>query len=216
MSDDTLSQANIQRFNDVAATWDDKPGRLAMARHVAAAMLQRLAPAGSGRMLEFGCGTGLITALLAPSFQKVVAMDSAPGMLAVLERKIEELPLENVETFEGDLSQTLPEGAFDAIVSSMTLHHVADVPGLLKRLYDHLSPGGQVALADLDAEDGSFHSDKPGIAHNGFERDDIRRWLEAAGFANIDFDTAYTMEKIGEDGVLRQFPIFLVSAQREQ
>lgn len=214
MSTSELSQANIQRFNDIAATWDDKPNRVAMARNIAAAMLRHLPAECAGEALELGCGTGLITVLLSPSFDRIVAMDSSSGMLAMLRNKVDELQLTNVEPVEGDLSQTLPPGPFDTVISSMTLHHVEDVRGLLKRVFDHLKPGGCIALADLDAEDGAFHGDKPGIAHHGFDREEMRRWLEDAGFEEILFDTAYLMDKVDSAGVERQFPIFLVTARR--
>ncbi len=212
MANESLTQANIDRFNDIAATWDDKPGRVKMASTIAQAILASLPPAGGGNALEFGSGTGLVTALLAPHCRHVTAMDSSPGMLAVLSDKVRELSLENVSTFEGDLSQTLPAGPFDTVFSSMTLHHVEDVQGLLARLFGILNPGGRVALADLDAEDGSFHGDKPGIAHNGFERSTMETWLREAGFTDIRFETAYTMERTDDDGTTRQFPIFLVTA----
>ena len=40
----------------------------------------------------------------------------------------------------------------------MAMHHVEDTAHFLKTLYDHLNPGGFIAVADLDKEDGSFHS----------------------------------------------------------
>lgn len=214
MTTETHSQANIDRFNEIAANWDDKPGRVNMAQSVARTIAAHIPEAGGGNALEFGCGTGLVTAMLAPQCARVVAMDSSEGMLQVLKGKIDELSLTNVETLEGDLSKTLPEGPFDLIFSSMTLHHIEDVQGLASRLNGILKPGGQIALADLEAEDGSFHGDMPGIAHHGFKRDVLTGWLEAAGFENIRFEHAYTMNKAGDDGVERQFPIFLVTARK--
>lgn len=214
MTNDALSQANIDRFNEIAATWDDRPGRTQMASAIARAILAALPESGGGNALEFGCGTGLITALLAPRCSRVIAMDSSPGMLGQIHEKIRKLNLNNVETFEGDLSETLPPGPFNTIFSSMTLHHIPDVEGLFARLHGQLEPQGMVALADLDKEDGSFHGDMPGIAHKGFERPTVQQWLEKAGFQDIQFVTAYEMEKTGDDGISRKFPIFLVTARK--
>ncbi|NIV32583.1 MAG: methyltransferase domain-containing protein, partial [Anaerolineae bacterium] len=63
------------------------------------------------------------------------------------------------------------ERQFDLIVSAMALHHVEDTERLLQRFHQHLSPGGGIALADLDQEDGSFHPPEvEGVFHDGFDR----------------------------------------------
>ena len=113
-----------------------------------------------------------------------------------------------------DLIQLDPDGAgslggpFDLIVSSMTLHHILDVAELFRRFRQHLKPGGRVALADLDEEDGSFHGEMPGVHHTGFKREHVRAWLETTGFRGIQFSTAVVTCK--ED---RDYPVFLVTAE---
>ncbi len=77
-----------------------------------------------------------------------------------------------------------------------------------------LVPGGWVALADLDAEDGSFHSpDVPGVAHHGFDRKTLEGWLGAAGFTAVSIRTAHTVERERE-GEQRRYPIFLAAGHR--
>ena len=91
-------------------------------------------------------------------------------------------------------------------------HHVEDVGGLLKSFSTHLAPGGRVALADLDKEDGRFHPEQvEGVFHHGFERDELQRQLEVTGFENIEFFDAMEIEKEG-----RRYPLFLVIANRLQ
>lgn len=133
-------------------------------------------------------------------------------MLNALQDKIRRLDVSNVETMAGDLPEHAPQGPFDLIVSSMTLHHIADTKALLRILLRLLRPGGYVALADLDREDGSFHGGKPGIAHHGFDRAELADWMEAAGFVDCRFSTAHRMDKQTDDGTIRQLPIFLVCA----
>ena len=91
----------------------------------------------------------------------------------------------------------------------MTLHHVADVPALFRQFARHLRPGGQVALADLDEEDGSFHETAVGIHHCGFSREQIKAWLEDSGFQEIHLETATVIRKEGKD-----YPVFLATARR--
>ena len=75
------------------------------------------------------------------------------------------------------LTDPPPDDPFDLAVSLLVLHHLPGParprsppsPGLLR-------PGGRLALADLDTEDGSFHdADAEGIYHLGFDRDGSRR-----------------------------------------
>jgi hypothetical protein len=91
----------------------------------------------------------------------------------------------------------------------MTLHHIADVPALFGQFMQQLHPGGRVALADLDEEDGSFHEAGVSLHHRGFPRQRIQVWLEEAGFAEIHLETAMATLKEG-----RTYPVFLATAKR--
>jgi len=59
----------------------------------------------------------------------------------------------------------------------MTLHHIADTGAILEKLNALLRPGGMIALADLDLEDGFFHDDPGEEVHHGFERSALQRIL---------------------------------------
>jgi trans-aconitate methyltransferase len=214
MTHETLSEANRERFDNIAASWDEDPRRVGMARAIAQAIQEAVGPTGTERALEFGAGTGLLTALLAPTLGTVLAVDNSAGMLAVLDNKRGELGLTNVRTQQGDLSRETPAGPFNVIFSSMTLHHIQDAEGLLARLAGLLAPGGHLAVADLDHEDGSFHGEAQGVAHHGFERAEVERWLRSAGLEEIAIDTAHVMHKPAADGRTREYPIFLATARK--
>ncbi len=209
------SHAGVAHFDAVAATWEEDPGRSAIGRAVAAAILETVPLAGTERALEFGCGTGLVTGLLAPGVGHLLAMDNSPGMLEVLRRKVQELGIGNVEPLQADLAQHLPAGPFDLVLSSMTLHHIEDVGNLVARVYAALAPGGRIAFADLAKEDGSFHGpDVPGVMHHGFEPAQLSGWLEAAGFADVQVRVAHRIRRTLADGSTREYPVLLVTAQR--
>ena len=207
-----IEQANVERFNTIASEWDSDPGRVLMAQKVARAMLAALSPAGREHALEFGAGTGLVTLLMASKLAHVTALDSSAGMLDVLRQKCERKQLAQVEAIEGTVPDDFPDAQYDLIYSSMTMHHVEDVPDLLRTLTDHLKPGGRVALADLDAEDGGFHRQAKGVVHRGFARETFGGWLRDAGFADVQFSTAFTVRREGDDGSARDYPIFLAIA----
>ena len=80
---------------------------------------------------------------------------------------------------------TRPEdlpGGYDLIFTSMVLHHIEDVPALLSLFAAWCAPGGRLAIADLEAEDGTFHSDMTGVMHKGFDRNELASLIESAGF----------------------------------
>ncbi|EPR37536.1 pedicted SAM-dependent methyltransferase [Desulfovibrio sp. X2] len=201
-------------FDKEAAAWDEVPARVKLADDVARAVREAVALAPSMDVLDFGCGTGLLTLRLQPHVGSVTGLDSSPGMLARLEEKVAELGIGNVRTALVDVSrgEAVP-GRYDLIVSSMVLHHVEDVPGLLARLRPALAPGGSICLADLDSEHGLFHDDATGVMHDGFERAELRAMLEAAGFADVRDTTAATVTKPGADKVVRDFTVFLLTAR---
>lgn len=209
------SRAQVARFDAAAATREADPVRTAPARAVAGAILESVPLSGTERAMEFGCGTGLVTGLLAPSVGHVLATDNSAGMLDVLRRKLRELGIRNVEPLEADLAQRMPAGPFDFVFSSMTLHHIEDVAGLIARVHEVLAPGGRIAFADLAKEDGSFHGpDVPGVMHHGFEAAELTDWLEAAGFVDVCARVAHRIRKTRADGSAREYPVLLVTARR--
>lgn len=211
----TDAQANLDRFNAMAAEWDDNPMRAGIARAVAAAIADTLPLRADMRALEYGCGTGLVSVLLAPRLGHIMAADVAPAMLDVLDGKCRQAGLAHIETRRLDLTaDPLPAERFDLIFSSMTLHHIEDVPAVLQSLAGLLKPNGWLALADLDREDGGFHGGPmPGVFHRGFERAWVMERLRNLGLADVNARTAHTAHRAGPGGDA-EYPIFLISARR--
>jgi SAM-dependent methyltransferase len=195
-------------FRDKAADYDSRPVPAQISEGVFAALSSRLALHADLTVLDFGAGTGLVTGKLAPLVKRIHAVDVSPAMLEQLARKADlagqvEIHCQNL------LEVPLPL-AVDLVVSAMAMHHVDDTPGLLRTLFDHLRPGGQVALADLDAEDGDFHpADVEGVFHRGFDRDALGRLMAEVGFTHVTFATACDVHRDG-----RHYPVFLVTATR--
>lgn len=211
----TTSRTNKERFDSIAATFDDNPGRVALARGVVDAILNRTPLTGRESAMELGCGTGLVTAVLASYLGHVLAVDGSPQMLEMLGSKIHHLRIPNVDTIEADIASQIPRGPFELVFSSMTLHHIADVEQLFKQVYQCVIPGGRVAFADLAREDGTFHADNvSGVEHHGFDEATILNWIKAAGFVDAEVHQAYLVKKQGADGATREYPVFLMTAQR--
>ena len=198
-----------EHFDQAAVTWDLADRRVALAHAVAQAIAVRVPLAKTQSVLDFGCGTGLVTLELGPRVGAITGADTSPIMLKTMADKAKTLGLA-VKTLELDSTGTDDLGGpYDLIVSSMTLHHVADVPALFRQFARHLRPAGQVALADLDAEGGSFHEASVSIHHRGFPREQIQAWLGEAGFQEIRLETATVTRKQGKD-----YPVFLATARK--
>lgn len=195
-------------FKEKAQAWDAREMVNGLSKGIGATILEQVAFHSEMHIMDFGAGTGLISSQIAPLVQKILAVDTSEAMLEQLLNKPELKG--KVEALCHNILEVPLDTRFDAIVSAMALHHVADTAHLFQQFAVHLKPGGLVALADLDLEDGSFHPpDSEGVFHPGFERDQIERLLTQNGFKNVRFTTAHTAQKNE-----RSYPIFLVVANK--
>ena len=202
-------------FDAKAATWDEEPRRVQLAREVTAAICREIPFSSRMAALDYGCGSGLVTLGIQPHVGQITGVDSSQGMLDVLARKVREQQLRNVATRLIDLaSQGTLEGNFDLIVSSMTMHHVSNVTALISVFVRALKPGGWLALADLELEDGSFHDDATGVFHHGFERSFMQRIFTDNGCSDIRVVTAATVRKTSPDEGERLYPVFLAVGRK--
>lgn len=196
-------------FNAVAGSWDEEPRRVKLAEEIATVISSKLNLSTDWDALDMGCGTGLVTLALAPHLGSIIGVDSSCAMLDKLAEKIKASGVVNVKTALRDLSTgEMPDGKFHLIVSAMTLHHMQDPATLLSLLISRLYPGGWIALADLEAEDGSFHEDPTGVFHYGFSRTEFTSLLEHSGYVSISITEATVIQKGN-----RTYPVLLALAQ---
>ncbi len=195
-------------FKDKSQDWDAREMVVQLSAAVGAAVLEHVALAADMRVMDFGAGTGLISAHVAPRVAEIVAVDTSQSMLDKLTAK-PELTGKVVALCHNILDSPLTQ-KFDLIMSAMALHHVEHTDQLIASFAQHLEPGGRIALADLDEEDGSFHpAGIEGVFHAGFSRDALGTLLDKHGFSDVQFITAHTVNK---DDLA--YPIFLVTASK--
>jgi ubiquinone/menaquinone biosynthesis C-methylase UbiE len=215
MAEDNEINTKKRNFGQEAANWDQVPGRVKVARDIAQSMIKEITLAPNMDVLDFGCGTGLLTFALQPFVRSITGVDSSPGMLDVFQTKIKEQHLSNVKANHLDLDNgEVLTGSYHLIVSSMTLHHVKNISPLLKQFYSILLPAGRLAIADLDLDDGKFHSNNDGVFHFGFDRTKLRRAFTEAGFSNVQDVSAAEIEKETLNKEMRQFTVFLMTGQK--
>jgi ubiquinone/menaquinone biosynthesis C-methylase UbiE len=200
-------------FDKEAKLWDTNPYRLQMTTSIANAMHQSLNLNQNQILLDFGAGTGLVTLKLQSEVKKVYAVDSSPGMLSVLNEKLDSAGITNVEPILWDIEQEpWSREKVDIIVSSMTMHHIKDTRKLITAFFAILNPIGQMAIADLDSDNGEFHDDPTGVEHNGFDREELKRLVFEIGFNQVKIDTGYTIRKPIKSGKERDFTVFILTA----
>lgn len=197
----------MNSFDSKAAEWDDSPLRREMNRAIAAAIRETVPLAETMSAMDFGCGTGLISRDLFPMLGKILAVDLSSGMIKQLQKRIDAEQIPRITPRHFDIFTDPLEQTFDLIYSAMAMHHVRETGQLLDRLIGHLKPGGWIALADLDTEDGSFHQETEGFIHHGIDRKPLCEQLKKRGMENINVRTAYRIRKETGD-----YPVFLLTA----
>ncbi len=194
-------------FDEAARAWDDDKRR-ERAQVLTNAILDtwRDAP---GEVLDLGCGSGLIAFALAPRAGVVYGFDPSREMERVFREKRSALKAENVRFVNAD---EMRAGRYDAIVSSMVLHHIRDVGAEVAGLKQLLAPGGRFYWIDLDADDGAFHANEPDFdGHNGFIRHEVFNILKASGFREVSIRTVFEGKKEVPSGVLA-YSLFMAVA----
>ena len=160
-------------------------------------------------LIDLGAGTGLLAFRVLNHVNSITAVDISSGMLEQLMKKT--TADDKITAVLKDLSKEPLEGQFDGIISSMTLHHIKELKSLFENLHVNLKEGGFLALADLESEDGSFHSDHAEgnecVHHFGFDAEVLCQIIESVGFKNVEFHHTHVVKREDVD-----FPIFLVTA----
>ncbi|WP_297371524.1 methyltransferase domain-containing protein [Acidocella sp.] len=141
--------AVARRFGAQAGQYDD----VARVQRVVAERLAARVAFAPQRVLEVGCGTGYLGALLAQRWPDaaLVLSDIAPPMLAQAEARLGARA--RYEVMDGQAPDARL-GRFDLIVSSLAFQWFGDLPGAIARLRAMLAPNGQLMFATLGA--GSF------------------------------------------------------------
>jgi 2-polyprenyl-3-methyl-5-hydroxy-6-metoxy-1,4-benzoquinol methylase len=204
-------------FNKEAARWDENPGRVKMAEDVFDAIKRNVKLNRNMDVMDFGCGTGLLSLHLLPHVNTVTGTDSSEGMLDVFRLKITDKGLTGIKAIHVDLDKgDRLSGIYDIVTSSMTMHHIKDVAPLIVQFYDTIKPAGYLCIADLDPDKGMFHESNEGVFHKGFHRDEMKRLFSRASFINIFDVTVTEIVKPDKNGSVNSFSIFLVIGEKNK
>lgn len=159
-----LAAEAAELWDGRAAAWDARPESHTYAERAFATLRpfveEHLGPWRGLRVLDFGAGTGLLTAKLAPLCREVVALDISTEMIRALDAKVAREGLGNVAALAGELEALCrhrPElqQPFDLVVASSVCGFLPDFPAEVVRIRSLLCPGGCFVQWDWRRDGGS-------------------------------------------------------------
>jgi SAM-dependent methyltransferase len=160
-----------------------------------AAAIERLAGPGPKRVLELGCGSGIVAGIIAEHGHTVVAVDISDHAAASARRVVGEVTRGEMSVVQGDFYEVELDGTFDVICyfDGFGIGSDADQRRLLRRISGWLRPAGNeqpagCALIDVYSpwpsceEDEEPYRDRKAMARDRFDYENCRGintiWVE--------------------------------------
>jgi excisionase family DNA binding protein len=177
-------------------------------------LISRFPPGPADEVADIGTGTGYLAKSLAGQANKVWAVDSSPAMLEVARKDFQASGISNAVFLEGDaLDLPLKDNSTNMAFANLLLHHLLEPEIAVKEMYRILKPGGRVILTDVDQHPYGWTIAEKSDIHLGFERSEIKKWLNRAGFTKIELtDLGCNCRTSNHSGAIVQIPMFLATA----
>ncbi len=161
----SIDSDEIDRFAQMAAEWWDSDGPMAPLHKLNPIRLQycrdqlcrhfdlrgsNLRPLEGIRLLDVGCGGGLLSEPLSRMGAEVTAIDAGPETIAAAE--IHATAQNLAVDYRVASAEALAETGvtFDAVVSMEVVEHVADISGFIAALVSLTRPGGAIMLSTMN------------------------------------------------------------------
>ena len=145
-----------EEWDEYAEGWDSNEDVIAYSERAFNSLLVAVNLNGL-RVLDFGCGTGLLTEKISPLAKEIVALDPSEKMISILIDK----KLPNVTAVAEELSESLIKGnklfleKFDLVVASSVCSFLPEYEKTLSQLKSLLVPGGAFVQWDWLTTDGN-------------------------------------------------------------
>ena len=176
---------NIDKFDLIAESYDTEE-RKEIASYITKKIVEEV-ELRDKVLLDFGCGTGLVSLPIADKLQALKLYDASEKMSLKVSEKVEALNLANAEVVSLESIEKV-----DLIILVQVLLHEKEIAPLLKNLYQLLNPKGQLIIVDFDLLD----TDKKDLlVHPGFNQELLSESLEKIGFNNIKSENFYKGKK---------------------
>ncbi|KAL6711381.1 hypothetical protein ACN47E_005912 [Coniothyrium glycines] len=186
-----FAEANRQYFDSISDTYDSKPWFAKVNNQVADALRSDLSWVGipfanspdapdEVRLLDYACGTGLMTRVFGPYVTRTLGIDVSPNMVSTYNTRASSAGIDpsTVHAIHSDLfdkgnsSPVELSGAewhdFDLATVGFGFHHFEDVVHAARQLKERLRPGGVLLINDF-LEGGDVLADERGQPIEGTE-----------------------------------------------
>ena len=201
----------MNRFDNVAKDWESKPSRVQIAKSSVDNIIEIVDLKADFKILDYGCGTGLVGFGLSNETNTVIGMDYSIGMVEKFNAKAKSLGFTNISAIQHNINEEdLPQNEFDVIAISMTLHHIKDTNMFIQKAKKSLKAGGYLCINDLVKEDGTFHDEhkNDGVEHFGYDENELCQLIVDNGFELIEYKIVYTDYRNN-----KEYPIFQIIAK---
>lgn len=127
-------------------------------------------------VLDMGAGTGYFTLPAAGMTERVIALDVEPRMLALLEKRLQDQNVTNVELREGKIEEIpVEDGSVDKVIASFILHETDDLDQVIQEMKRVIKPGGKTLIIEWEKKE---TDQGPPLAHR-LDIKDLKQQLEA-------------------------------------
>ena len=138
------------------------------------------------KVADLGCGEGYLTIEAARWASRVIAVDRSEMVLTRAKALARRRRVSNVIWKKGELEKLpIRDASVDVAMLSQALHHAVDPVRAVAEAARITTPGGRVLLLDLRAHEEEWVRAKLGDRRLGFDDDELRRMLTAAGLAHV-------------------------------
>jgi ArsR family transcriptional regulator len=169
-------------FADAASQWDRLRKELYGSHFNVAAFLALLPR--DWTVADLGCGTGQLTAEIAPFVKRIIAVDNSAAMIKAAEKRLGDAT--NVEMRRGDLeSLPIEDATCDAAMMILVLTYLAEPQTALQQAARILRGGGKIVIVDLLRHDRDDFRHQMQQQHPGLEPQQVKVWLTHAGLTDV-------------------------------
>lgn len=191
---DNANHQILTKFDEIAQKYDSQRRKLIPCfddfYNTAASLVQldNKAP----RILDLGAGTGLFSSYMLRTYPqaRLTLIDLSTGMLDIAKERFQDAGAAEVTYLAGDYSSFENAEPYDAIISSLSIHHLEDVAkqALYARIFHFLKPGGVFVNADQVLGETLFL--------DGLYRSDWVAKIEATDLSQEALQAAYERTKL--------------------
>ena len=169
-------------FADAAEQWESIRHELYGNRFTTDAMLALLP--SNWVIADLGCGSGILSAELAPFVKQIIGVDNSEPMLTAAQQRNESAA--NIELRKGELTALpIDDQSVDATLCVIVLSYIEDPVAAVQEMSRVLKPGGRAVIVDLLAHNREPFRRQMGQVHSGFAISRLTELFEQAGFTDI-------------------------------